>query len=341
MSSRLTALLLFLVVPLLFLASCQMDNSKALYKPTDRSEETSSDLVPPNTRDGYELIEDEQPAMDSAAVEAGSSSPAKPLDRPKAAPPGNSDHSSDTTTSNPSVPIEPVPVLPPVPPTPPDPSEPPIEIDDPVIIYDSVCYEWGEGPRNMLYIALRVQNTGVDSVEIIDFELALTTDHDVMTLSYLEDLKDKMLIKSYITKHIKPGQFGYIVAYYPFEPMETETGTIVKSVSVKLDHCPATTIRKELEIDEEFTYRWVGGAEKQLQVGTTVYNTYTYDVYVFFLEIILLDDQDRFIGVFCYPSNGGIEAGDEFYRTNLGTGIYSSFIAGNLARIQGVSYFLD
>ncbi|MDR1892945.1 MAG: hypothetical protein LBQ48_08070 [Oscillospiraceae bacterium] len=330
---------LFLVC-LLFLASCIGAVSSGNVYGTDSSA-AARDLNTPalSAYYGYESSAQEklesygasglEPLVNSSAVAV--------TDKPEA-PSEHSEASSDFSSSNASPSAQPVPVLPE------KPSEDvsgavsnessdvePGAVSGPVEIQASVCYEWIQNARNILYIALQLNNVGAACVEITGVNLNLTTAESTLSLTY-----DEIKTFTNMTKIIEPGQTGYIVVFYPFEPSIGEEGTHFKSVSAQAEHRGVLTVRKGLEI-AGMSYR-PQAQGTPLKIGFTVTNQTSKDLENFYLEIILLDENDHFIGAYCITISM-LGAGEEFSHPSYSTGIYAEFVAGNLNKIQGTAYY--
>ncbi|MDR1892050.1 MAG: hypothetical protein LBQ48_03460, partial [Oscillospiraceae bacterium] len=243
MSARRIAFWSLLLAALLFLASCAAAASTGKKNGTDGVPSERSSASSAGSIYGYEVPEEEYP---SSAAASGSGSSAKE----SAAPPfkksdSSSSDGADSSGSASSGGISSAVSVPVVPPDPPDElsSAPPDTPADPVVIIESVCYEWVDADHNILYVALQLENTGAVPVEITGFELTLNTVDDRSILSY-DELKN---ISSF-TKMIEPGQYGYIVVYYSLDVKPAE-GAYCTSVSAKVTHCPTVMTRKNLELD--------------------------------------------------------------------------------------------
>jgi hypothetical protein len=337
MSVRSASVLSLFLTAVLFLASCMAAVSTGKKNETDESLAGSSAVPPVGPVYGYEVPEGEEPSSSDASGNKVSANKvaSTPDNKSNPSSTGGSAVSSESASSGGfssavSVPV----VLPGQPDEPPDdPSNPPPDIiEDPVAINESVCYEWAESEHNILYVALQLQNTGTVSVEVTGFELTVNTASDRLVLNHVE-LKDV----SNFTKVIEPERYGYIVVYYQFDSKPAE-GTTSKSISVKVNHRPTAMTRKMLEIDALYFRPQTQGAS--LKIGFTVYNQYPQTLEYACLEVVLLDADGKFIGVY-FAGLWLLPGNEEFSSANWNTRIFSEYIAGNLYRVQGVAYFYE
>ena len=252
-------------------------------------------------------------------TESGGSSSSKPSSSPVTSIPVNpstdtsSNTSSDVSTSEPGT------------------------IDDPIIITEIICYEWSETSNEIFYLALQLQNTAAVPMEILSIDLTMFTNN-----GSIESKDSPSTLKTYFSEAIEPGKFGYSVTRYTFNPniKQGGTGTYIKNVTVKVNQQPTEKTRKELDIciyDLE-SYPFVNG--QPLHIKFDVCNQHPTTIANIKIEIILWDENNRFIGIFSgfLPSLG---SEDEYNYRNVNTQIFYEFVPGKLYKVEGVAYVYE